>query len=363
MAIETPKPRLKRREKPRGATCLNCREDIETRFCPHCGQENLPADLTLFAALREFFAEIFYYDSKMWRTLRTLLVHPGRLSTEWSQGRRATYLSPIRLYLTITFLFFVVAAWKGSTGLHVNRTLNPEAQKELVQQLQESTLTPLEIDTIQDALKTSKVTPEMQAKIDGALALARKKAQLRANAPLSSHSRLGTNGWFSRQIRKIELAGRDRPRELQGLYVDQFPKVLFIILPLFAVVLKVLYLRQKRYFVEHLVFILHLHSFAFLVFIPMILFSGNFGSAVLLPVVLLLWLPIYGFVAMMRFYKQPWWMTGLKGLVLSTAYLLLLAGGALLGLIFTAYKLDDAPAGTAKSPSPMSATTPPPPGP
>src|SRR5271154_57563 len=102
MAIQAPKPALIRREKPRGPTCLNCREDIESRYCPHCGQQNIPADLTLFAVLREFFAEIFYYDSKLWRTLRTLLAHPGRLSTDWSQGRRATYLSPIRLYLSIT---------------------------------------------------------------------------------------------------------------------------------------------------------------------------------------------------------------------------------------------------------------------
>src|SRR5580658_7542886 len=92
---ETQPPRFRLREKPRGATCLNCTSDIETRFCPHCGQENAPPDLTLFAVLKEFFAEVFYYDSKMWRTLRMLLFHPGRLSIEWSQGRRTRYLSPI----------------------------------------------------------------------------------------------------------------------------------------------------------------------------------------------------------------------------------------------------------------------------
>ena len=79
--LETPvKRRRAPREKPIGEKCLNCHAEIDTRYCPHCGQFNAPPDLSLHAVLHEFFKELVYYDSKVWRTVRTLVAHPGRLS-------------------------------------------------------------------------------------------------------------------------------------------------------------------------------------------------------------------------------------------------------------------------------------------
>ena len=348
MAIVARKQRLKRREKPRGQTCLNCHEDIETRFCPHCGQENVPADLTLFAVIREFFAEIFYYDSKLWRTLRTLLASPGRLSTEWSEGRRAHYISPVRLYLSVTFLFFVGAAYRGGGIVRVKNTLSPKEQSQVMQALNTSKLTPLERTLIADSLKKENLTPGQQRLVDAALANSAKKGGAAGTSAVLSDGPKGTtnlpNGWFKSRIERIEWKAKNDEGGLRQLYVEQFPKVLFVILPLFAVVLKLLYWRQRRFFVEHLVFILHVHSFAFLALLPIELIRGWFVSSVAAPLLVGIGLPLYVFVAMLRFYKQPWWLTLLKSWVLGFTYLMLIAGGALLALVFAANQLPDPPA-------------------
>ncbi|MHB8635306.1 MAG: DUF3667 domain-containing protein [Fimbriimonadaceae bacterium] len=345
---DTTQPARRRRHKTPGQTCLNCTSEIETRYCPHCGQENAGADLTLGAVVREFFAEVFYYDSKLWRTLRMLLFHPGRLSTEWSAGRRTAFLSPVRLYLSITFLFFIAAAWNTGRAVIVNRTLSPQEQADVVHKLQTAHLTLAQVNLARKELQPYSMTPEARKQLDDVLAKASTQAAARApsgsaNAPVDLGLLGSTHltGWFGRQIMKVEEVATNDPSTFQRRFVDQFPKVLFVVLPLFAVVLTALYWRQRRYFVEHLVFILHLHSFAFLVLLPIELIPGRFLPDPVVPLVVGLWLPIYAFVAMLRFYRQPWWLTILKGLVLNAAYLILLGVGALLALVITVTTYSD----------------------
>ena len=348
------KSRFRRREKPRGERCLNCGAEIQDRYCPHCGQENAPADLTLGAVLKEFFAELLFYDSKLWRTLRMLVRHPGRLSTEWATGKRTMYLSPIRLYLSITFLFFVFVAWTGGTGLRISRSLTESEQQELLTQLPTQQLNPKLITLIREELNKSKVKPDMRVKLDAALDKAESDAEARvtSGAPsVGDQAFLNSTklkGWPGALLKKVEAAAMDDPVAFGRHFIEQIPKVLFIILPLFAVVLKVLYVRQKRFFVEHLVFILHLHSFAFLVLLLAQIIAGRIMPTALVIPIVMFWLPIYAFVAMLRFYCQPWWLTGIKGLILNTAYLSLVVGGLFLGALFTATGYDD--------PKPVTAT-------
>ncbi|MFQ5634318.1 MAG: DUF3667 domain-containing protein [Gammaproteobacteria bacterium] len=99
---------------PRGS-CLNCNATLSGRYCHECGQAAHVRGLSMRELLNEFVNEIYYLESRTWRSLLPLLFRPGRITDEYLGGRRARYVTPLRLYLTASVLFFVVAAITGNT--------------------------------------------------------------------------------------------------------------------------------------------------------------------------------------------------------------------------------------------------------
>ncbi len=124
MAIEPPpapvKPTLfalpRRKTKtprPRPDHCLNCGAATEGNFCAYCGQENKDHTVALKPLLHDLLAETISWDSKLLRTVVPLLGRPGFLTNEYNAGRRVPYLSPLKMYLTVSVLFFLLLAWKN----------------------------------------------------------------------------------------------------------------------------------------------------------------------------------------------------------------------------------------------------------
>jgi hypothetical protein len=89
--------------------CLNCGAALHGAFCGACGQRSVPADPTVSELAGDAWQELSGYDGRVAATFRGLL-HPGRLTLEYLQGRRARYLSPVRLYLTVSVIYFLIAA-------------------------------------------------------------------------------------------------------------------------------------------------------------------------------------------------------------------------------------------------------------
>jgi hypothetical protein len=92
------------------ATCLNCGAELRGRFCGECGQRVVPPYPTLREMAGDAWEELSGYDGRFARTFRMLLRHPGRLTLDVLEGRRARYITPVRLYLVASVLYFVVAA-------------------------------------------------------------------------------------------------------------------------------------------------------------------------------------------------------------------------------------------------------------
>src|SRR2546423_258985 len=88
--------------------CLNCNAQIYGRFCSVCGQENIEPKETFWQLLSHFVYDLFHYDGKAVSTIKTLLFNPGLLTHEYVRGRRASYLHPIRLYIFISAVFFII---------------------------------------------------------------------------------------------------------------------------------------------------------------------------------------------------------------------------------------------------------------
>ena len=90
--------------------CLNCGHEMQSRFCPECGQENTTYKVSLGRLLGDLFEELFQLESRLWRSLWDLVRHPGRLTREYNAGRRVRYTSPLRLYLLASFTYFFCVA-------------------------------------------------------------------------------------------------------------------------------------------------------------------------------------------------------------------------------------------------------------
>ncbi|MEJ2533779.1 MAG: DUF3667 domain-containing protein, partial [Halioglobus sp.] len=112
--------------------CLNCDAILTGEYCHQCGQRAGRRELTFSGLLAEFADELFTWDSRLWRTLVPLLFRPGFLSAEFMAGRRARYVPPLRLYLIISFLLFLVLSLPGNSLFQVSVDPTPAAQDTVV---------------------------------------------------------------------------------------------------------------------------------------------------------------------------------------------------------------------------------------
>lgn len=92
------------------ALCANCRTALTGAYCAHCGQKVKPLDPTVRELATDTLAEVTDVDGKLLRSVRYLFTRPGFLSREHAEGRRASYVSPVRLYLVFSVLFFAAAS-------------------------------------------------------------------------------------------------------------------------------------------------------------------------------------------------------------------------------------------------------------
>lgn len=284
-ASDTPPRRKKRQKPPRPDHCLNCGRAAEGNFCAHCGQEIKDHTVALQPLLADLLAEIVSWDSKLLRTVKALVFRPGFLTNEYNAGRRVPYLSPLKLYLTVSVLFFLVLSWKAPLNQFIiidpgDITMSTGSGK-----------ASLPVHTLAEYTASQKTLP-----------LGKQDSPVEALIV----SRL--------------LKAKQSPQGFASALLNDIPKMMFLVLPLFAVLLKLLYLRTKRLYVEHLIFLLHVHAFAFLILILLLLAHPKWliGSVCLA-------LAAYIAVALRVVYKQSWPKTLFKFSLLGFGYLLLLA--------------------------------------
>jgi len=103
------------------AACANCDTPGTLQFCPQCGQRRPGGhEYDLGRFLHELLHELVNVDGKIARTLHQMLTAPGQLTLDHWAGRRARYLTPIRIYLLATAAFFalvrIAAAFQSSVA-------------------------------------------------------------------------------------------------------------------------------------------------------------------------------------------------------------------------------------------------------
>jgi hypothetical protein len=274
--------------------CLNCGDPTPGNFCRNCGQRKIEVRVSLRGMLMEALDDQFSLNSALPRTLAALFFRPGRLTRDYMDGRIARYIPPFRLYLMSSLLFFLAL----SIDLRMSKGTGQGIQ--------------IRVDSTQ-------TTPP------------REGAAADSGGPGRRKNWIGTarsnTGWAeldSAITTRIRELGEMEPRRAIAQVLEQFlkyvPQTMFLLVPVFAGVLKLLYLRRGRLYVEHFVFALHLHAFAFLTILVTMIVPGEAIDALAT-----LWMVVYTYVAMHRVYGQGWVKTGVKCVALGMSYVLILS--------------------------------------
>lgn len=111
--------------------CVSCGapQPLDRAFCGECGERRVNQDdrkLSAFLA-RAAFA-VSDLDSRLLRTLRTLIFSPGTLTLEHRKGRRKPYLQPVQLFLLINVVYFVLQPFTVFGGYNTKMSSHIERQ-------------------------------------------------------------------------------------------------------------------------------------------------------------------------------------------------------------------------------------------
>jgi hypothetical protein len=341
-------------------TCPNCGKPLIGPFCALCGQPHNTHRRSLGHLLHDFFKDIVSFDSRILRTARALLVRPGELPNAFRHGRTQPYVPAVRLYLFVSLLFFLFLSATGiafvQLGLQVQseRLTHDKAGHVIKTVNGKSTILPgLKSDakgnvTRIDPRRTDIKLPEDKA--DGHTInnnvttkavfferIGHSNIKMSADARLAleqiqkeAHEDKATSSWMDRGAYATLARLEKDPAALNGPLTTWIPRILFVLLPLFAVLLALFYVRQRKQFlfVDHLVFSLTMHSFAFVVLI------GAAAAAQLITsgwLVVATWalLSVYLFLSLKYFYGQGWLITSLKFAGITTTYAVFFLGPAL----------------------------------
>ena len=284
--------------------CPNCGTLIAGQFCQGCGQ---PAHLHVPSArefMHEFIAHYVALEGKLWKSVALLLFRPGRLTRDYIEGKRARYVEPLRLYLSFSIIFFAIFKLSGTQILEVTPNEDtPPAQHASA---------PVQVKA---AAAKGAGNAQARGKKNGNLVtLDDGEENWVQTAAASVHPTLG---------KKVEHFGKlplaERNATMQRAFSSYTPYAIFLLMPVFAALLKLLYLGSGRRYGEHLLFALHTNAFAFLMASLVFIVPG---FVPLVEAGLFLWLVFYLPAAMHTVYGGSWWLTALRWIVLMTMHIL-----------------------------------------
>lgn len=279
--------------------CLNCHNEInESNYCPNCGQLNSDKKLSLRQILKDFLGDYFTFDSKFFKSLVPLLIKPGYLTREYINGKRTRYIFPLRLYVFTTFLFFFVVTLNTKLDFDKFTNTDNDSVKVGTTIIDSNMVSNDEFDTqFQKKLKED-ITYALDSSSNG------KKVKVKGPGFGFSFDENDTTQsafvqYINNKAKYLANLGEEGSSRFWKEVINQLPKVMFILLPVFAFILKLIYIRRKILYVEHLVFALHIHTFIFIVLIVAAFISNSYVIFGLILLILL-----YIFFSQLNFYRQ-----------------------------------------------------------
>ncbi len=331
--------------------CLNCGTTLVGKFCQNCGQENLEVKESFGHMMNHAISDYFHFDHQFFGTLKPLLLKPGFLTIEYLNGRRASYLHPVKMYIFISVVYFLLAAQ------YPKSPIKAEVKPDTIAQINEQ-VTQINKDTIHFKTKKLRQTAINTLYHNYGYKLLKNilvkdtsfhQVKLETNNGLNLIPTIPTTNYhqYLEQQNKLPEIEKDMwitryvtIKAIQ-LYNDKininevinetlnhnFPKFMFLILPFFALILSITFRKNKRYYVEHLIYSFHLTSFIYLILTLNVLIRFLLPKSWLMveniiSMAIFLYIIIYIYKSLKVFYNRKWYRTIFKMVGMSISYLL-----------------------------------------
>lgn len=346
--------------------CANCGADLQGTYCAVCGQRAAHRIVPLWQVTNEFLEDLVDLDLRILHTFPTFFFRPGALTVEYVRGRRRRYIRPLRLYLFSSFLLFTVLAFTDLNGFTFSfpaPTAEAQAEVEAVRAEVDALRAELALqqgeqggveegtdtgagaaDSSRSLLRTSPANASVlqgMGQIDEALASlgpvldsGGAGASSAPGAAVADVQKSLVNGGSPLEAKLLRIV-RDPATFIRDM-MDRAPYLMFVLVPTFALLLKLLYVRRRRLYLEHLIFALHVHALAFITFsVSAILGALDVGTSLNLDA----WLAVapfgYLFFAIRRVYGQSLGMVAVKTGALLVAYGIILVAALVLLVLGT----------------------------
>ncbi len=333
------------------AHCLNCGTELKGPFCYYCGQPDRNFMRFFPALLRDLMEDLLDLDSRFVRTIKPLLFKPGRLTRDYMEGRRFRYAPPMRLYIFSSIVFFLLAAFLSSDAISINSVKNDNGiihiQTDTVEELQivGEALSNLPADALEQIdLDHSLIEPDVEEDKAGFELDDIQFNEEPWNRETNPVDIKWLPDWLNDRIND-EIEGspqkaeqiNENPNLIIDKVFDILPATMFVLLPVVALIFKFWYLFARRYYVEHLIFSLHNHSFLFVSLILILLAnvagdlltSHGYLSAATASgwfiTVISIWIPVYLLISLRMVYQQGWLLTLGKFTMIGLSYVTLLS--------------------------------------
>ena len=313
-----------------GKHCPNCSAELTGRFCASCGQPLDTHRRSVRHLTSEFVKDVASFDSRILRTVTALLIKPGELAAAFRDGRTQRFVPPVRLYLFVSLIFFVVLSATNTALLQFVVTADPV---NIV--VENGKAYEVDRDGSKEPLPHRYADGKPHYIFNSKMVFFAREGSLHANLTPAQAKMLndtldraaekekqqnGTGKVVHTVSATMNKLVKD-PAALNGALTAWIPRALFLLLPLFALLISAFYWRQRKklFFVDHLVFSLGVHSFAFALLLAAAalaqLVSGDMALGAAAAV-----LGGYIFLAMKRFYGQNWFWTAVKFVTVSLLY-------------------------------------------
>lgn len=324
--------------------CDNCSYEFKGHFCPNCGQEVAEFNRPFGFVLYDFAGNFFAFDTRFFRTFKYLLIRPGFLAAEFFRGRRARYSPPFRAFVFLSFiLFLLLQVWteqsldKSMSG-YVKQSKDDQEvpsdslTSETTGMVVENVAFIADVgdsikESMADNIDTLQQDDDLDLDFSGFASGSVRDNLLELGDQIEAQLDKTTDPAKRRKYMAYISMCRN-PEMVISNMMKYLSWMFFLFLPLFALVLKLFYIRRKQLYVKHLIFSIYLHSYLFFILILVTvlnLMSIPVLEYLILP--LLISLPLYFMVALRTFYGQHYAKVLVKFLAISFVYLIILSSG------------------------------------
>src|SRR5215472_9216175 len=337
--------------------CENCGAELQGHWCAQCGQPAIEYRRSFRHVVADLLNEFLNWDSKFFTTIALLILKPWRLTNEFLAGKRVRYANPLRLYLLASILFFFAVNY-GAKRINIDPSkIGAKDRAELQSDLKNTDLPPQAREKIEEFLRESSPSPA-PSPLTNVSSPARAAV---SPSPEANATPPGTESESNEQKKEygkinerpfvvfdegksttpferwIEGRAKEKMGEhgtKMGLFIatlfSNLPYMMLCCIPLFALVLKVLYIRRRHFYIDHLIYALHIHSFFYagvmLIVLATIGLTRFAPGAVAGWLIALLWVTfvIQIFLSIRYVYRQGWFISALKFFTGGFVYLMVL---------------------------------------